>query len=52
MSELGITDSGAEFSAPALSLGADVLELGIGDGMFFREFREHVVKDSRMQFGN
>ena len=36
----------------ALPLRADVLELGVGDGLFFREFREASAKDFKTPCGN
>src|ERR1019366_1573819 len=38
----GRHDPRAEFPAPDLSLRADVLELGSGDGVLFRELRKFV----------
>jgi hypothetical protein len=37
---VGRDDTGTEFSAPDLSLCSDVLELGDGDSVFFRETEE------------
>ena len=42
---------GAEFSAPDLSLRADVLELGSGDGVLFGELREPVRRTPERGLG-
>src|ERR1019366_1781491 len=47
----GRHDPRAEFPAPDLSLRADVLELGSGDGVLFRELRKSVRRIAERGLG-